>query len=37
MFDIVVDFITTLWYNDNRGGDLATHRKHTTLYEDLCM
>ena len=37
MFDIIVDFFATLWYTDNRGGDLATHRKHTSLYEDLCM
>ena len=37
MFNIVLDFFTALWYNDNCVGDLAVHRKNTTLYEDLCM
>ena len=37
MINAVLDFLATLWYTDNCGNDLAAHRKHTTLYEDLCM
>ena len=33
----LVDFLYTLWYNNNIGGEQSKHRQFTTKYEDLCM
>jgi len=36
-----LEMIFLLWnwfaYSNQDSGDLSRHRKHTTLYEDLCM